>query len=290
MGLLTIADLSQPPQHLAQYIEHAGQLSQMYFDHVLRDQVDSYSYTVEVHGGKTRAPGIHASEISKCMKLLVYSIMGKERKIDIETADVNMLMRFRIGTAVHAMVQNDWHRIAAKSNGRLHFQDEVSIKPEFGGAALLWNLHSSCDGIITFLDEYLQPFLRVGLEIKTESDKQFEKLRQPREDHKEQTTLYMAALDLPLMWVLYYNKSNSNITTSYPPYLYQFDKKLWESQLEMRFAKAHHFAEQQHLPKGTEGQPCGWCPYSYDCKPSILKPQASKRPSISPGMLNRNRR
>lgn len=290
MPLLTIADLNQPQQYIAQYIEMAGQLSQMYFDHIARDQDETYSYRVDVYGGKTRAPGIHASEISKCMKLLVYSILGVERKIDVETVDVNMLMRFRIGTAVHAMIQNDWHRIAAKSGGRLHFQDEVKIHPDMGGAALLWNMHSSCDGIITFVDEQNQPILRVGLEIKTESDGQFEKLRQPRDDHKEQTTLYMAALDLPLMWVLYYNKSNSNITTSFPPYLYQFDRKLWEQQLEMRFTKAQHYASLQQLPQGNEGQQCSWCPFSHHCKPSILRPQGPKRPSISPGMLGRRTR
>jgi hypothetical protein len=287
MPLLTIADLAQPQRELTPYIEMAGQLSQLYFDHIARDQEETYSYTVDVFGGKTRAPGIHASEISKCLKLLVYSIMGYERKANVETADVNMLMRFRVGTALHAMIQNDWHRIALASNGRLKFDDEVKINPELGGSALLWNLHSSCDGIITFLDEHGNPILRVGLEIKTESDGQFEKLRQPREDHKEQTTLYMAALDLPLMWVLYYNKSNSNITTSFPPYLYQFDKKLWEGQLEMRFAKAQHLASIGRLPKGTEGMPCSWCPFSYDCKPSILKQQGSVRPPIAQGMRKR---
>lgn len=289
MPLLTISDLSQPQQQLAPYIELATSMSQMYFDHVARDQEEGYSYTVTVGGSKGRVPGIHASEISKCMKLLVYSIMGFERKIDVETVDVNMLMRFKVGTALHAMLQNDWHRIAAKSSNRIHFQDEVKINPALGGPALLWNLHSSCDGIVTFLNDTGYPILRVGLEIKTESDGQFEKLRQPREDHKEQTNLYMAALDLPLMWVLYYNKSNSNITTSYPPYLFQFDKKLWETQLEMRFAKAQHYAEIKQLPQGTEGQPCGWCPYSYDCKPSILKPQGSKRLPIAQGMIRRQR-
>lgn len=286
MPLLTIKDLDQPQDVLAPYIEKATTLSRTYFDYIKNDQHENFSYTVDEFGTKDRAPGIHASEISKCLKLLVYSILGVERYIDPQTVDVNMLMRFRLGKAVHAMVQSDWHRIAAKSEGKLKFEDEVAISPHLGGIALQWNMHSSCDGVITFIDDGL-PILRVGIEIKTESDLQFQDLKQPRPEHKEQTMLYMATLDLPLMWVLYYNKSNSNITQSFPPYLYQFDKRLWETQLEMRFAKAEHYAAIKQLPQGTEGIQCGWCPYSYDCKPSFLKPQAPIRPPIAIGMRRR---
>jgi CRISPR/Cas system-associated exonuclease Cas4 (RecB family) len=285
--LLSIADLNQPQQDLAPYIELATSLSQMYFDHIARDQDEGYSYTVEVSGGKGRAAGIHASEISKCLKLVVYSINGTERRADSDTADVNMLMRFRLGTAIHAMMQNDWYRIATKSSGRIHFQAETPIHPGIGGPAQAWNIHSACDGIVTFLDEAGHPILRVGIEIKSMSDGQFDKVRQPQSDHKEQTTLYMATLNLPLMWVIYYNKSNSTITTSFPPFVFQFDKKLWEHQLEMRFAKAHHYAEKGALPPGTEGQQCSWCPFSYTCKPTILKPRGSVRPTVARGMLGR---
>jgi hypothetical protein len=128
----------------------------------------------------------------------------------------------------------------------------------------------------------------VGLEIKTESEKQFEKLREPRDYHKEQTTLYMAALNLPLMWLFYYNKSNSNITSSFPPYLFQFDRKLWDT-LEMRFAKAHGMAAQNQLPARTEGMPCRWCAFSYTCQPSLLKGQQPKRTKLSLGMVKRQR-
>jgi hypothetical protein len=279
--LLSIADLAQPQEYLAMYIERAALLSNMYFDHIAQDQDESFSYKVDVSGSKGRAAGIHASEISRCQKLLVYSVMGTERKVDVETADVNMLMRFRIGTAVHAMIQNDWHRIAQKSGGHIRFDDEVRINPALGGVSATWGLHSSCDGVVTFLDQYQQPYMRVGIEIKTASADSFKDIRQPEPDHKEQTTLYMAALDLPLMWVLYYNKSNSNITTSYPPFLYQFDRQLWEQQLEKRFATAQSNAVAGVLPPGTEGMHCRWCPFSWHCKPSYLRPQGSARPSVS---------
>lgn len=298
MPLLTIADLNQPQQNIDQYVTAANSLSQMYFDYIAGKQDEGYSYTVEHHGSGGRAAGIHASEISNCLKLVVYSILGVQRWSDPGSADVNMLMRFDLGTAVHAMVQNDWNRIALKAGNTLTvgehpncsvvFEDEVRIHPGLGGAAAEWDLHSACDGIFTFYSHLGHPVLRIGLEIKTESDKQYEKLTQPRGYHKEQTTLYMAALDLPLMWTFYYNKSNSNITTSFPPYLFQFDPRLWEA-LEMRFAKAHHLASIRQLPQGTEGMYCKWCSYSYDCKPAILKGTRPKRTQVTQGMKRRAR-
>lgn len=285
-------------QDLTPYIEFVNSLSQMYFDYVANSQDDTYSYTVDHFGGKERAPGIHASEISNCMKLMVYSLMNTQRYSDPSTSDVNMLMRFALGTAVHAMVQNDWHRICEKTAGQivfdgcsgytLSFQDEVKISPELGGLSAYWNLHSACDGIFTLWSPHGQPVLRIGLEIKTESDKQFDKLTQPRVYHKKQTTLYMAALDIPLLWVFYYNKSNSNISTSYPPYVFQFDEKLWK-ELENRFSEAHQYAASQQLPQGTEGMHCRWCAYSYTCKPAILSGRPPKRDALTVGMRRRTR-
>jgi hypothetical protein len=195
-----------------------------------------------------------------------------------------MQMRFSIGHAVHAMVQNDWHRIAAKSNGTIQFVDEVKIHPGLGGKAAEWTLSSSCDGIITILRDEV-PVVRMGLEIKTESEKQFDGLRGPRPDHREQTCLYMAALDLPLMWTLYYNKSNSSISPSKYPYMFPFDRELWDNELEVRFALAQHMAESNQLPDRDEGMQCDWCPFSYTCNPNRFS--NSKVTSISKGMLRR---
>ena len=299
MPLLTKADLQQPQAYLTPYLESAQFLSQAYYDYVSNNQDEGYSYTVEVSGGKGRAPGIHASEMSNCLRQVVYSLLNVERKADSSTSDVNMLMRFAMGTAVHSLVQSDWHRIAERTRGlwtiagvagcTMTFEDEVEVSPVNGGAAADWDLHSHCDGVFTFWAPDNTMLLRVGLEIKTASDKVFSKLTKPEKYHLEQTTLYMAALDLPLMWVFYYNKSNSNITTSYAPYLFQFDPKLWET-LEMRFAQAHHLANTRQLPPGTEGMPCGWCPWSYTCQPKILKGKQPKRTTLSVGMKRRIRR
>lgn len=279
--LLTIADLAKldSEEAIAPFLEIAQGLHRIYFDYVLNSQNDTYKYKVELIGSKERAKGIHASEVSNCMRQLVYGIMGTERRPDPSTSDTNMLMRFKLGTAVHAMIQNDWHRIAKKTPD-IRFQDEVRIHPGLGGAAEEWDIHSSCDGIITFL-KGRKPYLRVGLEIKTESQGGYDGLKAPRPKHIEQTIVYMKTLDVPLMWVLYYNKSNSNITPAIPPYLYKFDDKLWSEDLEFRFVSAIHKASLNQLPDKTEGIYCKWCPFTYDCKPGRLSTGPAP---ISPGM------
>ena len=220
-------------------------------------------------GDSQRAAGIHASEISKCQRLLTYAIKGEERRsVKAENADVNMRMRFELGHAVHAMLQSDFHCMCERFNGALTFEDEVRISPALGGTAAQYNMHSSCDGVFTFFSEG-QPYLRVGVEFKTKSDGQYTKMVKPDEDHLEQTCLYQKTLDVPLMWLFYYNKSNSNWTSSEPPYLFQFDAYLWDKKLEPRFTAAIATVQAGGpLPPKQEGMQCGWCPFAWTCQPT----------------------
>ena len=294
--LLSIADLEQTQQSLLSCMAAANSLYDTYMNYIEQDQDESYSYTVHIHGAKERAPGIHASEISGCKRIPVYSLMGTPRVPNKTGSNPNMLMRFRIGHAVHAMLQNDWHRIAARSGGYITFEDEVKINPKLGGVAAEWRMHSSCDGVITLWAPngagILVPVVRVGIEIKTASHGEFDKLRGPKSDHEEQTCFYMRALDLPLMWVFYYNKSNSSITPSKTPFLYSFDRSMWEDKLEMRFAEVMDMADRGELPPRTEGMQCSWCAYAHTCQPpKVQRILQSQTPiQISPGMRNRTAR
>lgn len=287
MGLVTIADLQQTPQELEPFIRKAQTLSDVYYKSIAQDQNESYSYEVKHFGTGTREPGIHASEVSKCLRQIVYCINGTERRPPVEEADVNMLMRFQVGTGLHSMLQCAFHRIADKSGGTLDFQDEIRIYPEMGGVAAVWNLRSSVDGVFTFFDASGMPELRVGLEIKTMSDGIFKDLRSPQKDHLEQTTIYQAALDLPLMWILYYNKSSSNITQSFAPWLFKFDQVKWSNDLEIRFARCTHMAQIGQLPEATEGMYCRWCSFAYACNPSALRRKSNVLTRLSAGMRRR---
>lgn len=286
MKLTTIADLDQPMSVKAPLIERAMQLGKWYTEFKATD-TEAYSYSIDVYGERDRSPGIHASEISNCKRLLVYSIMATERRpVSMADTDVNMRMRFSLGHAVHAMIQSEMHRMAARFQGALIFEDEVRISPELGGPAAQWGMHSSCDGVFSFVHEG-QVYLRVGFEIKTASDGEFGKLVKPKEDHMQQTCLYQRALDLPLMWIFYYNKSNSNWTPSESPYLFQFDKTLWSKKLEPRFRRATEMAKAGELPPREEGRHCRWCPFAWTCQPPSLlrRDRGPRTTAYKPGAL-----
>lgn len=296
--LVTNADLNRSEEELAPLIAQAQRLAELWMDFLKQDGA-SHDYTVVTQGERDRSGGIHGSEL-KCPRKVVYSLMGTERKVSAESTDANMKLRMRTGTAIHRQLQTDFQRMAAwySENKRaeglaLTFDDELAVSADLQAAAAAWELSSSCDGAFTFWHwdgTTWVPYLRVGLEIKTSSDKSYVDRKRPEADHLEQVCLYQACLDLPLMWLLYYNKSNSNFTTPYAPWLFKFDKHKWENSLEMQFARAHHNAETKHVPAGVEGLHCSWCPFSWTCNPKALarRQQASQgAPALNAGMLHR---
>lgn len=299
MRLVTIEDLRRPAEQLEALIKQAQGLADL-FDEFIRQDSETYSYTVTDHGEATRAVGIHASEMSKCQRRLVYGIMGTPRKTDPKAIDPNMKLRFRTGTAIHHMLQSDFRRMAAwytkryQSQGyALSFTEELSVRPDLQQLAAEWNIHSSCDGCFTFwvwntYSNTWEPYLRVGVEIKTSSAPTYESRRKPDHDHTEQTCLYQACLDLPLIWVLYYNKSNSNFTTPRAPWLFKFDEHLWKNELEKRFADSHQKASARVLPDRVIGKHCDWCPFAHECKPPS-KRGSSGAPVVPSSMLARTR-
>lgn len=268
--LRTIDDLRVDTLAVKDLIARAMNLSRWY-DAWKEVDAGGYSYTVDVAGSHQRAPGIHASEISNCPRKAVYTMLGTEQRK--EGQDVSMQRRFNVGHAVHAMLQNEMKLMSewmSTPELSLTFEDEVAIGPDLQQTANQWNIHSACDGLFTF--KYMgAPYLRVGLEIKTKSDKEYTKLKAPEPMHLEQTCVYMKALDIPLMWLLYYNKSNSSYTNSEAPFLFKFDEGLWEKKLVPRFKSFHAAAEANNIPAAVEGFYCRWCPYRWTCNPKSLQ-------------------
>ncbi len=297
--LTTIADLKTMPD-LRWAVDLMGMIGWRYEEFIKAD-VGGYSYTVSAGPEADRKPGIHASEISGCARRLVYGI-GTERRPDTASTDVNMRMRFRLGTAVHAMLQDELGRMCAQGPfigpGNLQyiatFTPEAKILPSLAGPAADHGVDSSTDGIFVIYvavnepEPHWEPILRFILEIKTASKDEYEKMKKPDDKHVEQAHLYMGCLDVPVTWMLYYNKSNSNFTKPAPPYLFRFNEKLW-SDLEMRFLRSNHMAATNHLPERTEGIHCRWCPFSYTCQPSILTRLSSVPPAavVSSNALRR---
>lgn len=191
------------------------------------DLSEEYTKYLEEEVRDRRVPGIHASEISSCVRSSTYTLLGTEPKVSIPA---NMKERFEVGHAVHDMIQAAYENIARKSMGRISFQREVRVDDT--PYAQQHFVSSSCDGVFTIFDSG-SPVARIGLEIKTEAPDSFVKLAGPRPKHLMQAHLYMKCLDLPYMWFLYINKGNQQRTPMTAPWLVQFDPQMWE-QVEKR--------------------------------------------------------
>ena len=237
---------------------------------LIEQRSEEVKYQVKISPGTSRAQGVHASEVAGCGRALFYGMMGVERKSN--NTNTGMIMRFNLGHAIHALLQHDFRLICEKfvhEGATLSFEKEAKISPALGGAAEEWNIHSSCDGVFTWYEDG-EPVRRLGLEIKSESEKGFLDLHNPRDKHRAQTTVYMKCLDLPMIWVLYYNKSNSNFTAPSPPWLFQFNHNA-RDQLERRIADATINVRRNSLPDKEETYECSWCPFAWTCGPKSAK-------------------
>jgi len=278
--LATIADLERPTTEITPYLALAQSLSKRY-DSLLEN------YPGDSH--KRRA-GVHASELVKCVRQVSYCLMETEKR---EEVDALMRKRFLVGHSTHDMVQKDLHKMAARESARqqmeavaaghgwiMDFEPEVPVAPELQALAREYQITSSCDGVFTFRwDEESPPFLRVGLEIKTESPDGYADLKAPKTDHIEQVTIYQACLDLPLVWFFYFNKGNQNNTPSTAPWLISFQKPIWEK-LRTRAERAIEHVALGTLPDREEGFHCGFCPYGYTCQPKYLVNKGQKYVSV----------
>jgi hypothetical protein len=271
MPLASIDDLNGPPEEVAFRIEQAKRLSDLYDSFIAFDQDD----------GHVRPPGIHASELYPCLRKTVYSLLDTPKKNRVSKF---WKQRFKVGSAIHSMLQADFHKmakqqvvgeavtfafhIAKQMNCRMEFQDEVQVSPEHQALAARYQLYSHCDGIFTFTDINTNEIvLRIGLEAKSKSQPEYERLKVPESQHARQAMIYMACLDLPLMWFFYMNKSNQNNTNSSAPWLMVWQPELWK-EVEERCQSALDHAAAQELPPRTEFVGCEFCPWAYTCKPT----------------------
>jgi CRISPR/Cas system-associated exonuclease Cas4 (RecB family) len=272
MPLLSINDLLAPDA--LDRIEEAKELGALY-----------HEYLSDLKDGSVRHPGIHASEISKCYRQAVYTMKGEPKVFDSSDSVETRAYWKKVldhGTWLHDMVQTHFHDMARNSNQRITFQSEVKLHPSAQPLAARWNIHSSCDGLFTFhvrnpTTWRFDPVLRVGLEIKSSKDSEFSKLKEPKPEHIEQVHVYMAVLDVPLFWVMYFNKDNQNITPATPPWLVRFDRRLWE-RLEQRFANWEEHIAKGTLPDPMPGPHCSFCGYKTVCNPPERKVFTLKTP------------
>lgn len=213
-------------------------------------------YMGEEKDDHVRAAGVHASELNTCKRQVVYSLhqTTKHAKIQVESRK-----RFKMGHAIHHMLQSDFAKMAT---GPISFQEEVKVHGT--PLAMQYYIESSCDGVFHIKNEEVD--VRIGIEIKSISPNDFASLTGPQQKHIEQAHVYMACLDLPLMWFIYWNKGNQNYTPMIAPWLITFNPMIWEG-LKDRAVECLADAEAGRLPDREEGFHCSWCSYSWTCEP-----------------------
>jgi len=272
--LLRIKDLDGDPNEVASLLGQAGMVSQR-FDGYLRGSSRGEEY---------RSPGIHASEVYGCDRRIVYSLLNYPRSGG-ET-DIVWRKRFMMGQAIHEMLQKEFHNWALSSNSTISFQEELAISPALGGMAAKWDIYSHCDGRLVFRDDWDGPaVLNMLMEIKSISPLGFKDLKEPKPEHIEQTHIYMACLDVPLIWLLYWNKGNQNTTgTDNPNFLVRFSHKKW-AEMEQKFERVHQAAALENLPDRSEGVTCEFCAFSHHCQPQILNKTGRGHPTPPRWML-----
>lgn len=272
MKLTSIADLARTDNAI---LERAAQQLGRLFDEFYDNYPDD---------SHTREAGIHASELNTCKRQVIYTLFNVEKKGKIDKV---WRKRFNVGTAIHNMLQRDFHLmekfiktaqqlVPGVTITRVSFDDEVRVNET--ELAKKYCLTSSCDGVFVFWHDGT-PLIRIALEIKSKAPNDFEKMKRPEEKHIEQAHIYMACLDVPLTWFLYWNKGNQNITPTLPPYLVRFNPETW-MKLEKRAQECLVHAEKTELPAREEGVHCRWCKYSWTCQPPSLQRQTKARPLL----------
>lgn len=261
--MLTPTLLSVDLETLEQSVKQAGHLSGMYERFLSTDLGD----------GPERTPGIHASELG-CLRQAYYTAIGKKGKTNVP---LEWRKRFDHGHAVHAMIQRHFHAMAKASKGAFTFESEVRIHPSLQPVAAELDLHSSADGLFTFFRED-STWFRVLLEIKTEAEDGWNGLKEPRDYHVDQTHVYMHALNVPICWVLYFNKATQAMTNSKEPWLVRYNPAIW-ARLEERIYEVLFYRDISVLPPAEESFTCTFCKYRGPslCNPKILQKKQKQR-------------
>jgi len=281
--LVTINDLYDPLNDWKPLLAHVAALKGI-FEHYKSQRKRRRTVNAFIPGDEDRAPGLHASELCHCSRHAAYSLINAQKTVNEEDADVNMQMRFDMGHMVHALLQDDFQRMCFNTGGKLVFEHELRIDATTSALAAQYLYQSSADGLFTFYDQEENIYLRILLEIKTKSAPEFDKIKQPDKDHVQQVSLYQRLLDVPLTWILYYNKSNSNYTPPKTPWLIPFDVNAWNF-MDSRAKHIHLLASQNQLPDREEGRHCTWCPFERPCEPAYTRHAQSRKRSLVPRRL-----
>ena len=206
-----------------------------------------------------RYDGIHPSAIATpCIKKIYYDMTGAPGQ---ERVEARLRLIFDLGHAVHHMFQT--YGLNGAWGKEYKHEVEISGRHQQIAARLMLEGHADAENILTIDDIPNSPIFEVGLvhEYKTINDSGFSKLTSAKPEHKQQATIYAAALNRPVVVYLYLNKNDSNLS-DFPV---QFDPELW-AKMEAKAQNLVSFYEAERPPPGEVGFHCKDCKYVYICE------------------------
>jgi hypothetical protein len=221
----------------------------------------------------------HPSTVGMCGRRNVYDFI---RTPAIPTIDPDDFEVFNMGHAVHALIQGKLAEVGQTLKPKkigYEFEAEVPCPKETDVLYQTFSIAGTTDGILKiWADTWRQHGI---LEVKSIKDANFEKLREPKEDHVLQAHIYAYRFDCPVMWIWYFNKDTSRRKVY--PLVYQ--QRYLDRALE-RFEGWLAHAHAGTLPDREESYwACPRCEYRDTCKPAVLAKIRQKSASVSKANL-----
>lgn len=155
------------------------------------------SYTVDdLYKPKDRVNLHPSNECMMCMRRLYFSKVPRYDDMMIDKVDTELRVTFKIGHALHAMIQH-WFEDMTRLDG---FPDLVENEAKVENEAM--RIAGSVDSILRF-PGFDSP---VPIEIKTKTAELFKGLSKPDTEHRMQLSMYLMLTGLPYGSLLYVSK------------------------------------------------------------------------------------
>ncbi|TXH10929.1 MAG: hypothetical protein E6R04_03945 [Spirochaetes bacterium] len=205
-----------------------------------------------------RLPGIHPSQLPHpCMLKIYFELIGAPSSGSFEA---RLQLIFDLGHAVHDMFQS-----YGKSGawGPIYTPEAtISQTLQEKSEQLMIEGHADAENVLTVDIPGSSVLYEVGVihEYKTMNNRNFEKLTQPKPEHKVQAMVYAACLNRPVVAYLYFNKDNQNLA-DFPV---QFNTDLWV-QIEAKALIILDAFKKKEPPPGSTGFHCQQCQFVLTC-------------------------
>ncbi len=230
------------------------------------------AYGVTVDNGhdefRQRWGHLHPSSVDYCMRSQVYAYK-KVEPTNKKSKKLTQIME--LGHAIHDIVQTHLEQLGpvfAAQGIQYEFFRELPYVPEDDDLYRTLELGGTCDGgLRLWTDSWEQ---RGIVEIKSINKKGFDEaklLGRPQIKHLKQAHIYAKRFNVPLIWLWYYCKENSE----HQIFPWLFDQAIYEAALDY-FLALRSFADANQLPEREESYfECGECVYRDGCAPTVLQ-------------------